>query len=100
MKKFLGILLAFSILLSSAFLGMNFTSVDAGELSTEFTVTAGVREQGGGAVLSDRVQSVPFGQQATVSAKPYYANGFLGWYEGDNLVSKDLDYTFTPTANI
>lgn len=35
------------------------------------------------------------GDSVTLSATPYIEHTFLGWYEGDTLISTELEYTFT-----
>lgn len=51
----------------------------------------------GGYVTGDKAGVI--GQNATVTAVPYYGNTFEGWYSGDTRVSTDPAYTFAVTAN-
>ncbi|MBR6694357.1 MAG: carbohydrate binding domain-containing protein [Clostridia bacterium] len=105
MKKTLALALAFVLMLSCVFTGISFISApaDAQTPAGMNAVSASVREQNGkfgGALLCDAVQYIPEGELATVSATPYYGNGFVGWYEGTELVSKELNYSFAPTRDI
>ena len=102
MKKYLGIFLALVLVMSSAFIGIRSTDVDANTPSDVVSVEVSVEQQGGlngGAVVCDTVQYVTKGEQATVSAVPYYGNGFLGWFSGSEKVSSELNYPFRPDSD-
>ncbi|MBR3594138.1 MAG: hypothetical protein IKL44_05640, partial [Clostridia bacterium] len=51
----------------------------------------------GGVVNTD---AVIVGSTATLVAKPYYGNGFAGWYQGETLVSDKATYTGVVTDDI
>ena len=102
MKRYLGVFLAFAIIISCTFVGIDFSKVDADTPSGTYSVSVAVREQNGflgGAISCEQTQYVLEGEMATVSAVPYYGNGFLGWYDGDTLVSTELNYSFPPVEN-
>ena len=96
LKKSLSIVLALLIVFSC--FSVVFTGVTAFAASGEnHTVATSVEVQDGlygGTVLTEANQTVAFGDSATVTAEPYYGNGFLGWYEGTTKVSDKLSYTF------
>ena len=63
-----------------------------------FTVSASVKEENGtfpGYIVSQKEQSVAFGDTVTLTAKAYEKNVFKGWYDGQIKASSDLSYTFT-----
>ncbi len=104
MKKTLAMALAFVLIVSCVFTGIQFGApADADSPEGINSVTVAVKEQDGkfgGAITTEETQYIPEGELATVSATPYYGNGFLGWYEGSTLVSKNLNYSFAPTKDI
>ncbi len=51
----------------------------------------------GGTVSAD---NAIVGETKTVTAKPFYGNGFAGWYAGETLVSTDATYTGVITENL
>ncbi len=96
MKKSLSI--ALSLLMVLSCISVLFTGITAYAADGEnHTVSTSVEVQNGlygGAILTEADQSVAHGDSATVTAEPYYGNGFLGWYEGGTKVSDNLSYTF------
>ncbi len=52
---------------------------------------ASISAGNGGYVTGDTDATT--GEDFTVTAVPYYGNTFLGWYEGDTLVSSDVTYS-------
>ena len=61
------------------------------------TVSTSVEAQNGllgGVITTEANRTVAYDDSITVTAKPYYGNGFLGWYDGDKKVSSELSYTF------
>ena len=103
MKKTLAMALAFVLIVSCVFTGIQFGApADADSPEGINSVTVAVKEQNGkfgGAITTEATQYIPEGELATVSATPYYGNGFLGWYEGSTLVSQNLNYSFAPTKD-
>ncbi|MBR3593237.1 MAG: InlB B-repeat-containing protein [Clostridia bacterium] len=96
MKKSLSIALALLMVFSC--ISVLFTGITASAAAGEnHTVSTSVEVQDGlygGTILTEATQTVAFGDSATVTAEPYYGNGFLGWYEGTTKVSDNLSYTF------
>ncbi len=97
MKKSLSIVLSLLMVfscISFLFTGSFTVYAAAGE---NHTVSTSVEKQNGlygGVITSNATQTVAYGDSATVTADPFYGNGFLGWYDGDNKVSSNLSYTF------
>lgn len=48
----------------------------------------------------NRTETYPINTPVTVHAKAYDGYAFMGWYNGDTLVSSDADYTFRLRGNI
>ena len=44
--------------------------------------------------------SYKYGKEITTTATPYLGYDFVGWYNGEELLSSDLTYTFTATQNV
>lgn len=62
-----------------------------------YQVTTAADPEEGGTTAGD--DTYLYGEQATVTATVNTGFNFCGWYEGDTLVSEDLEYTFTVTDN-
>lgn len=43
--------------------------------------------------------SIPTGSKTTITAETKAGHAWMGWYEGDNLLTRDLAYTFTMPSN-
>ncbi|MBQ8550001.1 MAG: InlB B-repeat-containing protein [Clostridia bacterium] len=102
MKKYLALFLVFALLVSCSLVGMQFTTSGATP-ADQYTVETSVKAQDGllgGTVTTDAEQQIAKGESATVTASPFYGNGFKGWYEGATLVSTNLSYTFIPDDDI
>ena len=63
----------------------------------EYQVTTVADPAAGGTTIGDGTYT--YGEQATVAATSNTGYNFCGWYEGDALVSEDMEYTFTVTSN-
>ena len=50
-------------------------------------------------LAQDWGEEVPYGTEYTVTASPNEGWEFIGWYENDQLVSNEVNYTFIVTAN-
>ncbi len=96
LKKSLSI--ALSLLMVLSCVSFLFTGITAYAAQGEnHTVSTSVEAQNGlygGVITTEADQTVAYDDSVTVSAEPYYGNGFLGWYEGSEKVSSDLTYTF------
>ncbi len=60
-------------------------------------ITAASSADGQGTVSG--AETFPYGTAVTLVATPAFGHDFLGWYQGDTLVSTDLEYTFTATGD-
>lgn len=62
-----------------------------------YQVTTAADPEEGGTTVGDGTYL--YGEQATVTSTLNTGYNFCGWYEGDTLVSEDMEYTFTVTSN-
>ena len=63
----------------------------------KYQVTTAADPEAGGTTVGDGTYL--YGEQVTVTATLNTGYYFCGWYEGDALVSEDMEYTFTIDAN-
>lgn len=80
-------------------------SVGGFELKEGNSVTVTAENKGGNVVVDGKrgfsaSATAWSGEQITVEAEPFAGNVFLGWYKGDDLVSTDNPYTFTPDGDL
>ena len=60
-----------------------------------YTVTATNSDTAMGSITSYTDEKVSVGEEVTLTATPKTGYSFVGWYEGDALVSESATYTFT-----
>ena len=60
------------------------------------TLTTTINYEYSGLITQHNDVAITEGNNVTLEAQIYYivSNGFLGWYNGDNLLSKELTYSF------
>lgn len=61
-----------------------------------YTVMASVLNSVGGTVTGGG--QYEYGQSVTLTAAPYLGHNFVGWFEGEDIVSADETYSFTASA--
>ncbi len=70
-------------------------------LWTYYTLTANVNNSNAGTVSSYDNTKVTKDKSVTITAVTNAGYTFIGWYDGDNELTKELSYTFTmPTENL
>ena len=98
MKKSLSLVLALLMVFSCLSVLFTAAEITAFAASGEnHTVSTSVEAQNGllgGVITTEANRTVAYDDSITVTAKPYYGNGFLGWYNGTEKVSSELSYTF------
>lgn len=63
------------------------------KLDNERELTLTSNDENKGTVAGGRIYKI--GEEVTVEATPEYGYHFVGWYDGDTLVSTEWQYTFT-----
>jgi len=104
LKKSLSIVLSLIMVFSCVSVLFTATGITASAAAGEMhTITTSVEKQNGlsgGVITTPATQSVAYDYSATVTAVPYYGNGFLGWYNGTEKVSSELSYTFVVKGDV
>lgn len=76
---------------------MDFYPVYASPEEIKYTVEVSAATKGGTVSGADKYSA---GSTVTLTATPDSGYEFLGWYDGEELVSTDATYTFTAEANV
>ena len=68
---------------------------------TYYTLTTGTNDTSAGSYTVKSAQNTTAGHSVTLSASTNNGYTWLGWYDGDVMLTDDLSYTFTmPTENV
>jgi len=69
------------------------------QMSVERNYVPAVNDDTLGAIAEGTKIPVTLGEEVTLTAEPFALNNFLGWYEGDTLVTEDAELTFVYNGN-
>ncbi|MBQ3088709.1 MAG: dockerin type I repeat-containing protein [Clostridia bacterium] len=69
------------------------------QMSVERNYVPAVNDDTLGTIAEGTKIPVNLGEEVTITAEPFALNSFLGWYEGDTLVSEEAELTFVYNGN-